>query len=131
MITQAAAFIASRPIEQREVIRKLRGLVRECLPEAHEMVYHEALGYAPTQSPEDRIIYIASAKDHVTFGFFFGGNLSDPRHLLEGTGKRMRHVKVRDLAEAENPALAELVRAAWIDAQTSIPALHRHDRKEH
>ncbi len=93
------------------------------------MVYHDSLGYALTQSPLDRIIYIASARDHVTLGFFFGGNLPDPSHLLEGTGQRMRHVKVHNVDDAASSALAALVRAAWQDAQTSIPDLHRGRRK--
>lgn len=129
MITQAAAWIASRPLEQRDVIRRLRTLVKGAMPEAHEMVYHDALGYALTASPAKRIIYIASAQDHVTFGFFFGGDLPDPGGLLEGTGKRMRHVKVDSLEQANSPALAELVRQAWGNAQESARQRHQGAEK--
>jgi len=48
----------------------------------------------------------------VTFGFHFGTSLSDPEGLLEGTGKNMRHVKLRDVQSLEQKGLRELVRSA-------------------
>ncbi len=113
MITQAAAYIASRPVEQREVIRKLRALVKEAMPEAFELIYHGALGYSSTSSPMDRVVYITSGREHVTLGFMNGTDLRDPARLLEGAGKAMRHVKVRGAEGVSNPALVELVRQAW------------------
>ncbi|WP_160726203.1 DUF1801 domain-containing protein [Bacillus sp. USDA818B3_A] len=53
----------------------------------------------------------------VRLGFFFGANLVDPKERLEGTGKRMRHVKVRIMAEAGTDELAELIRQAWTNAE--------------
>lgn len=50
-------------------------------------------------------------------GFFWGGNLPDPDRLLPGTDKRLRHVKVRTLKEADQPGLKDLVEAAWADAE--------------
>lgn len=40
-----------------------------------------------------------------------GASLPDPEGLLEGTGKSMRHVKLRDPAQAKSPAVAALIRA--------------------
>ena len=56
-------------------------------------------------------------KEYVRLGFYYGGELADPAHLLVGEGKRLRHVKVRMLAEAGQPALEQLVRAAWANPQ--------------
>ena len=44
----------------------------------------------------------------------------DPDHMLVGTGKRLRHVKVRTAQDASNPALQHLVEAAWADALTHM-----------
>jgi hypothetical protein len=63
-----------------------------------------------TQSPIDRICYIAPQKNYVNFGFFFGGQLPDPQHVLVGEGKRMRHVKVRCVEDASDPALEQLMK---------------------
>jgi hypothetical protein len=51
-------------------------------------------------------------KNHVTFGFHFGTSLKDPERLLEGTGKNIRHVKLRTVAELEQKSLPGLVLAA-------------------
>ena len=53
--------------------------------------------------------YIGVQKSHVNLGFYHGASLNDPGGLLEGTGKKLRHVKVRNVTEAENPALKGLV----------------------
>jgi len=51
-------------------------------------------------------------KNRVTFGFHSGTSLDDPEGLLEGTGKNIRHVKLRTLDDVEQRGLKNLVRAA-------------------
>ena len=51
-------------------------------------------------------------KNHVTFGFHFGTSLQDPERLLEGTGKNIRHVKLRALEDVKRKGLKEMVEAA-------------------
>ena len=46
-------------------------------------------------------------------GFFLGARLADPAGLLEGTGRYMRHVKLRPGAQVDEQALAALIRAAY------------------
>ena len=94
------------------------------MPEAHEIIYHGAIGYSLTKSPFDRICYIAPQKKYVNLGFFFGAHLPDLQHLLVGEGKRMRHIKVRSVADASNPALEKLMKEAWKEAPNSIEKLH-------
>ena len=48
-------------------------------------------------------------KNHVTFGLVRGAKLPDPEGLLEGTGKSMRHVKLRRVEEVKSPALKRLI----------------------
>ena len=48
----------------------------------------------------------------MNLGFYHGAFLNDPAGLLEGTGRKLRHVKVRNMTEAKNPALKGLVLAA-------------------
>jgi hypothetical protein len=112
------------PATVRAVIGQLRIVVRSAIPEATEIIYHGALGYGPTTSGFDRIIYIAPQNGYVNLGFFFGGHLADPAKLLEGTGKRMRHVKIRTTQAADNPALPHLIQEAWADGIASVAKLH-------
>jgi hypothetical protein len=64
--------------------------------------------------------YVNAYRGHVNVGFFFGALLKDPSGLLEGTGKRGRHVKLRPGREVNAEALAELVDAAYIDIRARM-----------
>ncbi|MCA9518339.1 MAG: DUF1801 domain-containing protein [Myxococcales bacterium] len=66
--------------------------------------------------------YVAAFSEHVNVGFFFGATLPDPRRLLVGTGKRMRHVKLYPWREPENAALRALVTAAYDDMRARLGA---------
>lgn len=125
MPEQIDDYIHSFSPDLQALIRKLSEIAKKSMPEAHEMIYHGALGYSVTQSPFDRICYIAPQKTYVNLGFFFGAHLLDPQHLLIGEGKRMRHVKIRSIEDACNPALEQLIKEAWKDAPNSIAALHK------
>jgi hypothetical protein len=88
------------------------------------------VGYSVSDSPFDRICYIApQKKNYVNFGFFFGAGLDDPRKLLIGEGKRLRHVKVWNMEEAKNPALAKLIAETWKEAPASIARIHAARKK--
>ena len=64
--------------------------------------------------------YVSAFRDHVNVGFFFGALLKDPARLLEGTGKRGRHVKLRTGREVDAAALARLVDAAYVDIKSRL-----------
>jgi len=64
--------------------------------------------------------YVNAFKDHVNVGFFFGALLKDPARLLEGTGKRGRHVKLWPNREIDSAALAQLVDAAYADIRARL-----------
>jgi hypothetical protein len=59
--------------------------------------------------------YVNAFKAHVNVGFFLGAQVSDPAELLEGTGKFMRHVKIRPGREVDEEALTSLVENAYLD----------------
>jgi hypothetical protein len=115
MLDPVEAFLATHPEALRAISRRLRALVRQVVPQACEVVYarHNYIGYSPSGKMRERIVYICPVKDWVRLGFDYGGQLTDPDHLVEGEGLRLRHVKVRTLEEASNPALEPLVRASW------------------
>ena len=58
--------------------------------------------------------YLIPFKEHVNFGFFYGTEI-DSDGILEGTGAKMRHIKIRNLADLENPKLKRLVQKAIKD----------------
>ena len=60
----------------------------------------------------DGYAYIMPMRGYINLGFYQGAVLADPSRLLEGTGKGLRHVKLRSLAEAKRPAVRALVATA-------------------
>ncbi|MGD9943594.1 MAG: DUF1801 domain-containing protein [Burkholderiaceae bacterium] len=66
--------------------------------------------------------YVNAFKAHVNVGFFRGAELADPAGLLEGTGRFMRHVKLRPRHEVEDAALAALIRSAYDDMKQRLAA---------
>ena len=64
--------------------------------------------------------YVAAFTAHVSVGFFQGTELSNPAGLLEGSGKFMRHVKVRPDAETDAAALSALIDAAYADVKQRL-----------
>jgi hypothetical protein len=93
-----------------------RKLVLEEAPESIELIYDAysavSAGYTFTGKQSDSFVYVAAYPKGVNMGFWVGTLLPDPEHLLEGTGKQSRHVKIRETADVERPALRALVRAA-------------------
>lgn len=122
-------YLSSLPSELQAITRELVEVARKNMPGAQEFIYHNAVGYSVTESPFDRICYVAPQRGYVNLGFFFGANLPDPNHLLIGEGKRLRHVKVRSVGEAKNPALGKLVAAMWKEAPESIATIHAKRKK--
>jgi hypothetical protein len=64
--------------------------------------------------------YVNAFTAHVNVGFFFGALLPDPARLLEGTGKRGRHVKLWPGQHVDATALARLVDAAYADIRARL-----------
>jgi hypothetical protein len=90
-------------------IRALRRLVKRVAPGLSEAVKWGNGCWVSSNGP---VAYVYSAADHVQFGFFNGSSLKDPRGLLEGQGKYVRHTKVRNPSEIDEQAFAALLRQA-------------------
>ena len=93
-----------------ELIRSLGDDVRELLHDGH-----------PTACVEDAAFcYVNVFTAHVDVGFFLGALVEDPAGLLEGTGKRMRHVKLHPGEEHNTRALATLIETAYRDMRECL-----------
>jgi len=64
--------------------------------------------------------YVGIFRSHVNVGFFQGSTLHDPARLLEGTGKLMRHVKLRPQAPVDESALRALIEHAYNDVVAKL-----------
>ena len=73
-----------------------------------------SFGVGPRKISE-HYAYIAVHASHVNLGFYHGATLTDRAGLLEGTGTRLRHVKLREVSATRNPAVVALLRQAIAD----------------
>lgn len=64
--------------------------------------------------------YVNAFAAHVNVGFFHGAALPDPARLLQGTGKRMRHVKVTPGMATDAEALGRLIAAAYLHIKNCL-----------
>ena len=104
-----SVYVREENPELRKVVRGLRSFVKGTVPGVRETV--NAWGI-PTFEARDPFCFYMVGKNHVTFGFHYGTSLEDPEGLLEGTGKNIRHVKLRSLEDLKQKGLRELVQAA-------------------
>jgi hypothetical protein len=111
------AWLAAQPDELRPLVETWFARLRACGPDVRELMHDGC----PTACVGDAAFgYVAAYRSHVNVGFFFGALLDDPAHLLEGTGKRGRHVKLRPGDAIDEAALARLVATAYDDIRARL-----------
>ena len=95
-----------------EVMRACGDDVRELLHDGH-----------PTACVGDAAFaYVNVFRAHVNVGFFRGAEIAEPEGLLEGTGKFMRHVKLRPERDVDATALMKLIETAYADMKECLKA---------
>ncbi len=98
--------------EAQQLALDLRKLILRLMPKASQKI-HPGWGVIDYQLGEKRdFISIGTQKKYVNLYFMRGAELSDPAGLLEGSGKLMRHVKIRSQKDLQNKALHALIRKA-------------------
>jgi hypothetical protein len=101
------------------IAEALRGLVLDTIGPCHETIFPVyqnsviSILYSTTEKRmKDNVCLIVVYRDHVNVMFPRGVDLKDPRGLLEGAGKAMRHVKMLTVADTKRPGVRELIRQA-------------------
>lgn len=104
-------------IELRSIAQQWFVRMRQCGDDVRELMHDGC----PVACVDDAPFgYVNSFKTHVNVGFFHGALLKDPAGLLEGSGKRMRHVKLKPGTELNTAALRDLIDAAYLDIATRL-----------
>lgn len=103
------AWFDEAPANQRTALDALRKLILAASPGAVEQIKWSRPVYS---NAGGMFCYLHRTKNHVTLGFHRGASLDDPKNLLEGTGKDMRHVKISAAENIDGAALRNLVKQA-------------------
>jgi len=94
--------------DQAEIVTALRQLIRAAAPAATESLKWGQ----PVYEENGPFAYIKPSKNHVTFGFWRGAELADPKSMLEGDGDRMKHIKLASLKDIRKAELQKFVKEA-------------------
>ncbi|MBX5482304.1 MAG: DUF1801 domain-containing protein [Myxococcaceae bacterium] len=116
-------FIAQKvPPPWKGVMAELRMTVKTAVPEANECIKWGQ----PVYELNGPFAWMKPFCRHVGFGFWRGAELEDPYGILEGTGDRMKHVKITDPENVPIEELDHLIRqAAELNRQKGDPTERR------
>jgi hypothetical protein len=115
-------WFAEEQPELRAIAQKWFTRMRQCGDDVLETLHDGC----PVACVEDApFCYVDAFSRHVNVGFFCGAMLDDPAGLLEGNGKRMRHVKLRPSGELDAAALRKLIESAYAEIKARLAA-ERH-----
>ena len=110
-------WLNSKPDELRSIAREWFAQMRECGDDVRELMHDGC----PVACIEDApFAYVNVFTSHVNVGFFNGAALKDPAGLLQGTGKRMRHVKLKPGIEIDSSALKALIQDSYLDMKAQV-----------
>ncbi|MFG2049225.1 DUF1801 domain-containing protein [Micromonospora sp. NPDC048935] len=98
------------PVEHRDVVAALREMMRECAPDAREVISRGSLAWQGVKL----LAILSLSKTHVTFAFARGAEFTDRHGLLAGVGKGTRHVKLRPAGTLDRAALQDYVHQAVV-----------------
>lgn len=100
-------YIEEATAEQKEIMTVIRKLIHDAVSEVEEQFKWSR----PVFSKGKDFAYLKTAKTHVTLGFMDFHKIHDPHGLLEGTGKDMRHIKIKRITDINADMLKE-----WFEA---------------
>jgi len=102
-------FIQAKVLpELHPVVAMIRGLMKECAPEAVELISYGIPAYKVRRI----IAVISPTKQDITFSFSRGAQFDDKYGLLRGVGKSSKHVKIKNVVDANQDALRYYIQQA-------------------
>ena len=105
--------------ELGEIAKHWFAMMRQCGDDVREVLHD---GHPTACVGDAAFAYVNVFKAHVNVGFFRGAEIADPAGLLDGTGKFMRHAKIRPGSVLDSAALSKLIGAAYTDMKGRVRA---------
>jgi len=107
-ITVLDKYLEKTPTEQQNLIRDLDNLILNAAPQLTASLKWGHLTYHHTKN----VCSLISHKQYLNLQLWAGAALNDPRHLLTGKGKQMRHIQIKTAADIDHDYIKQLVRQA-------------------
>ncbi|HEY1424574.1 MAG TPA: DUF1801 domain-containing protein [Candidatus Acidoferrum sp.] len=100
------AYVEKKNPKLKPVMDAARALVRKAVPKSREAINPWGI---PVFEWNGALCYLMIGKKHITFGFPRGASMVDSAKLLQGTGKNLRHVKLREVSDVHDANLKQLI----------------------
>jgi hypothetical protein len=91
-----------------EIVSKIRKIILDSAPDAKESIKWAQ----PVYEINGPFAYIKAFKNDVNFGFWRGADIIDPEGILQGSGEKMRHIKLRSLTDINEKLFVDFIRQA-------------------
>jgi len=111
------AWMREHPADLASIARRWFEVMRLCGDDVRELLHD---GHPTACVGDAAFAYVNVFSAHVNVGFFAGASIADPEGLLEGTGKFMRHVKLRPGHEVNAAALTTLINVAYAHVKACL-----------
>ena len=111
------AWMRDHPGELGAIARRWFEVMRGCGDDVRELLHD---GHPTACVADAAFAYVNAFTAHVNVGFFRGAEIADTDRLLEGTGKYMRHVKIRPGHDVDAAALVRLIESAYTDMKARL-----------
>ena len=115
-----------------EVARRMtaaRRKLRARVPRGFELLYDNyngvGIGYGATQKYSAPVVSLVAFPRWVTLFFLYGATLDDPHGLLEGTGRRVRSIRLESADLLDDPRVGALVERALCRDEAAFAAAPR------
>src|SRR5436190_16689224 len=124
--TDLLKFLKPFSVEIKETVLWLRDFVWDLFPQTNELIYDNYNALAVGWSPTDRVghtfcsIAVGRTSNNVHFGFYWGGEISDPDKILLGEGNQYRYILVPDKNKFPKAYIKKLVKEAYANSLAKV-----------
>lgn len=108
-------YIKSLESWQVDAAKELRRIIHASVPEVRE----DMKWGQPTYEHHGLLCYLKGFKSHMKVGLFHGSYMEDPAGMLDGTGTKLRHIKLQRVEDNDDPGLASLLASAAVNRSQS------------
>jgi hypothetical protein len=119
-------FLKPFPAEIQERALWLRAFIWDLYPDCNELIYDNYNALAFGWSPTDRVghtfcsIAVGRSSHNVHFGFYWGSQIADPKHVLLGGGNQYRYILVSSKEEFPKAYIKKLMKEAYANSLAKV-----------
>ncbi|VAW47784.1 hypothetical protein MNBD_GAMMA04-1530 [hydrothermal vent metagenome] len=95
--------------EKFEILKSVRKIFNDVNPQLDEEIKYGGLVFNLSNTLTGGVFVYAQ---HISIEFSFGAELADPDKILEGKGKKRRHIKIRQIQDIQEKKVKGFVASA-------------------